>query len=206
MDNFSDSPVSSGNLTQNSANNAEREANVDVAKATSVYLALGTNLGDRNVNLSEALRLIQHRCGKLLKISSIYETHPLPVPNVTQGTYYNMAVQLETELDPRALLDQLLDIEQVVGRNRKEEVMWGPRVIDLDIISYGELTSLEENPQIPHPRYRSRDFVLLPIKELNPDFLDPKSGESVDSLLARIPAEARTAFRKLPFSLSCPTN
>ena len=161
-------------------------------------LGLGSNLGERTENLLNGLRLISERCGELQSLSSIFETTPLTVPNVKQGPFYNLAVSISTSLSPETLMTTLLQIEKEIGRKRGEEIHWGPRVLDIDIITYEGFTSRHGSLSIPHPRYRERDFVLLPLKEIAPDFKDPTSLESVDSMLAQISGDERTAYKRIP--------
>ncbi|HHV60159.1 MAG TPA: 2-amino-4-hydroxy-6-hydroxymethyldihydropteridine diphosphokinase [Clostridiaceae bacterium] len=128
-----------------------------------VYIALGSNLGDRERNLSEALECIGRIPGtRIVKASDIYETDP--VGYTEQGKFLNMVVSVETGLEPRDMLKELQDIENLLKRDRV--LKWGPRTIDLDILLYDDLTVSSENLTIPHPRMFERAFVLVPLKDV----------------------------------------
>ena len=164
------------------------------------YLALGSNIGDRSEHLRRAIQQLQERCGSVVQVSSVYETTPLPVPNIEQDNFYNVVVELLSPLDPPALLKEVLAIEAALGRDRSREMHWGPREIDIDIIAYSDQSTFSESPEIPHPRYQQRDFVLLPLKEIAPEFRDPYSQELVDIMLAKLSPNDRTSFRRISSS------
>ena len=128
-----------------------------------VYVALGSNVGDREGHLAMARRrLASLSHTKLRSESTIEETEPLgPQP---QGNYLNQMVLLETALTPRTLFDQCQQIEQAAGRERK--IRWGPRTLDLDIVRYGDLVVNESDLVIPHPELPNRDFWQREITEL----------------------------------------
>lgn len=132
-------------------------------KISSVNISLGTNLGDREQNLKTALKKIS-LFAKLKKKSSIYETEPVGYKD--QGMFLNMVVEIETNLTPQKLLAKLNEIEHKMGRNRSHEIKNGPRIIDLDILTYGNEKVNEPNLKIPHPRMNEREFVLKPLKEI----------------------------------------
>ncbi len=146
-----------------------------------VFVALGTNLGDRAANLARARAALAAGPLQSLAASSVYETEPWgPVP---QGPYLNQAVRGTTALAPRALLAALAKIETELGRNRKQEMRFGPRVIDLDILLYDDLELMEPDLEIPHPRLLERAFVLVPLAEIAADRV--VHGISVRDALAR---------------------
>jgi 2-amino-4-hydroxy-6-hydroxymethyldihydropteridine diphosphokinase len=146
------------------------------------FVALGSNLGDRAANLDRARAALVAGPMQLTAASSVYETEPWgPVP---QGPYLNQVVRGTTQLAPRALLAALHAIETRLGRNRKNEIRFGPRVIDLDILLYDDLTLVEPDLKIPHPRLLERAFVLAPLAEIDPDRV--VRGERVRDALARI--------------------
>jgi len=135
-----------------------------------VYLSFGSNLGDRAANLERGLSLLPE-CGvRIQKVSRVYETRPVgatPDPR----DYLNLGVLAETELEPHALLVCLKTVEQKVGREPTEH--WMPRVLDIDLILYDQLTIETPALTLPHPLMRERAFVLIPLYELEPDFVLP---------------------------------
>jgi len=145
----------------------------------SVFLLLGTNMGDRRKNLSDALWAIEARAGMIRKRSGIYETAPWGKSD--QSAFYNQVVQISTFLKPADLLDQLLTIEKTMGRLRNEK--WGERIIDIDILFFGDLVVDAENLSIPHPQIPYRKFALTPLAEIADDFIHPKLFQTVHELL-----------------------
>lgn len=155
-----------------------------------VYLGLGSNLGNRTGHLAAALTAVAARVGPITAESSIYDTAPWgPVP---QDNYLNQVVQVSTALAPRELLDMLHEIERAAGRERKNEVRYGPRVLDLDILLYGDSAVNEDGLTVPHPRIAERAFVLVPLAEIAPKLTI--AGEPVETLLHRIDT---TSVRRL---------
>lgn len=130
------------------------------------YIGLGSNLGDRIANLEAARRAIESGGGKIQAASQIYETAPWGP--VAQGDYLNQVIRIETGKTPRALLDALRAIETALGRDRANEVRYGPRKIDLDILVFGTERIDEPDLTIPHPRILERAFVLVPLAEIAP--------------------------------------
>ncbi|HXE96576.1 MAG TPA: 2-amino-4-hydroxy-6-hydroxymethyldihydropteridine diphosphokinase [Dongiaceae bacterium] len=154
---------------------------------TEAYIALGSNLGDRELNLlravAEAGRLPESR---VTALSSFYETSP--VGTVKQDEFYNAVLRLSTRLDARSLLTHMLRIEdEVFGRVRT--VHQGPRRMDLDLLLYGERTNNEEDLVIPHPRLAERRFVLQPLCEIAPDLVHPPTGKTIRELLAELESD-----------------
>lgn len=154
------------------------------------YLSLGSNMGDRVGMLRQAVRLLkEHPAIEVMNISSLYET--APVGFTEQDAFLNMVVQLQTSLTAYELLEICQDIEQTL--DRKREIRWGPRTIDLDILLYNQDEFETKNLVIPHPRMHERAFVLVPLLELDPeqDFIEPqregieiwKTYNSVESFL-----------------------
>ena len=130
------------------------------------FLALGSNLGDRLANLQRAVGLLWQRSGiRVIRSSRVYETDPVGGP--PQPDYLNAVIEVRTTLAPRALLDAGLTVEQEMGRERKER--WGPRGIDVDVLTYGREEVDEPGLKIPHPRMHERGFVLVPLLELEAD-------------------------------------
>ena len=130
---------------------------------TSVVIALGSNRGDRRLNLLRAIEKLK-RVVTLVRISSIYETEPVGAPHGSPD-FLNMAVSGHTSLPAEALLDRLLEIEKDLGR-RRPDVRNAPRVIDLDLILYGAYLVRTRKMTLTHPRYREREFVLAPMREI----------------------------------------
>ncbi|MDD4907991.1 MAG: 2-amino-4-hydroxy-6-hydroxymethyldihydropteridine diphosphokinase [Candidatus Omnitrophica bacterium] len=127
------------------------------------YLGLGSNLGDRRANIAKALEYLKNTKGvKIEKFSRIYETDPIGGP--PQGKFLNAALRMRTSLAPAALLKTLKRIEKQLGR--KKAVRFGPRLIDLDILLYGDKLIHTKSLQIPHPRMFEREFVLKPLREI----------------------------------------
>jgi 2-amino-4-hydroxy-6-hydroxymethyldihydropteridine diphosphokinase len=147
------------------------------------YVAIGTNLGDRDAHLALALRrLAALPDTELVAVSPVYETDPVGPP--PQGPYLNAAVHLRTRLAPRALLDALLAIEQEAGRVRG--VRDAPRTLDLDLLLYGDQVLDEPDLVVPHPRLAERPFVLEPLAALAPDRVHPTRHETIATLAARV--------------------
>lgn len=144
------------------------------------YIALGSNLGDREGYLSAAVSQISGlRETRLKAVSKVYETKP--VGYAEQGSFLNMAVCVETGLEPASLLEELQRIERSLDRVRY--IHWGPRTIDLDILLYGDLTVDTQKLVIPHPRMAERAFVLVPLKDIHPGFVS--DGTGIDTMIDR---------------------
>jgi 2-amino-4-hydroxy-6-hydroxymethyldihydropteridine diphosphokinase len=144
-----------------------------------VFLGLGTNLGDREANLRGALAALSKRVD-IQRVSSVYQSEP--VGFLDQPDFWNIVVSAETQLEPHALLDALLDVERELGRERSFRN--APRLIDIDLLLYGEDVVSTDRVQIPHPRMGERAFVLLPLVELEPALRDPATGASYADRLA----------------------
>jgi len=143
-----------------------------------IYLGLGTNLGDKLKNLSHSRLLIADHIAPISNASAIYTTAAWGVED--QDSYLNQVVQIETNLAPLDLLAQVLEIEQMMGRERR--LKWGARVIDIDILFYGSQILETEHLIIPHPFLQERNFVLIPMAELTPEFKHPISNLSMQTL------------------------
>ncbi|RXK86429.1 2-amino-4-hydroxy-6-hydroxymethyldihydropteridine diphosphokinase [Filimonas effusa] len=144
------------------------------------YLLIGGNLGDRTAYLDRAKELIQERCGILAKVSAIYETAAWGLEE--QPDFYNQALLLETELSAGPLMQQLLDIELVLGRKR--DLKMGPRTIDIDILLFNDEIMATPLITVPHPRLPSRRFALLPLVEIAAEVVHPQLHETITRLLA----------------------
>ena len=134
------------------------------------YLALGSNLGDRLAYLQAAVDDLCERFVNV-EVSPVYETDPVGGPE--QGAYLNAVVAIDTDLEPRALLDVAHDIEATAHRVRAER--WGPRTLDVDILLYGDVSVAEPDLEIPHPRMWERGFVLAPLRDIAADLVDERA-------------------------------
>jgi 2-amino-4-hydroxy-6-hydroxymethyldihydropteridine diphosphokinase len=145
--------------------------------AARAYLALGSNLGDRLATLQRAVDLLGARQGIDVRRSSrVYETEPV---GPAQPDYLNAVIEVRTDLEPRELLEACLEVEAELGRVRGER--WGPRSLDVDLLTYEDRTMDEPGLVVPHPRMHERAFVLVPLLELDPDPALP-DGRSIDAL------------------------
>jgi 2-amino-4-hydroxy-6-hydroxymethyldihydropteridine diphosphokinase len=151
---------------------------------STIYLGLGSNLGDRRRNLEAALDALRaHPQIAVSAVSSFLETDPVGGPP-GQGRFLNAAAKIETDLAPEALLEELKRVERSLGR--KPGPRWGPRQIDLDILLCGDTILETGTLVIPHPRMRERRFVLEPLAEIAPDARDPVTSLSVRDLLEKV--------------------
>lgn len=144
------------------------------------YLGLGTNVGDRRVNLRDAVARLR-QIAEVEALSSIYESDP--VGYADQPRFWNMVARVSTQLSAQELLAALTGIEQAMGRLRSFRN--APRIIDLDILLYGDLVLNEPGLHLPHPRMTGRAFVLRPLAELAPALRDPQTGALYRDLLER---------------------
>ena len=149
---------------------------------TTVYIALGTNVGDRERNLREALGLLAEAGIHILKISSIYETEP--VDYLQQAWFLNAVLEAQTDLPALDLLHKLRSIESAMGS--KKPFAKGPRLIDLDILLFGNESIATPELQVPHPRMLQRRFVLVPLAEIAPNFCHPSWPATSNQLLAAL--------------------
>ena len=148
------------------------------------YLSIGSNIGNREQFLQEAIQLLHAREGiKVANLSSIYETDPVGFTD--QGKFLNMAIQIETSLTAEELLSACLETEKELGRKR--DIKWGPRTIDLDILLYNNENIETEKLIIPHPRMSERAFVLIPLLEINRTLKSVKEDTPFIQVLNEIP-------------------
>jgi len=145
------------------------------------YLSLGSNLGDRAANLHEAVAQL-NRAGRLVVLSSFYETQPVDVPD--QPWFLNCVAAIETGLTPRELLDFVLRVEAAMGRLRMRAK--GARNIDIDVLLFGDRVVNEPGLKIPHPAMQQRRFVLEPLVEIAPEAHHPELGKTARELLAAL--------------------
>lgn len=147
-----------------------------------VFIGLGSNLGDRNKNMQTALLKMKNSGLTVLRTSSIYETEPVGLKN--QPVFLNMVIMAQTRHFPQTLFAILNKIERDLGRVRgKNEIHWGPRTIDIDILFYGDKIIQKKNLIIPHPHIAERGFVLVPMAEISPRFRHPVFKKSIRELL-----------------------
>lgn len=146
-------------------------------------LLIGGNLGDRTGNLQKAVQLIAETAGEVLQTSALYQTAPWGA--VDQPDYLNQGIEIRTSLDALTLLHTLLEIERKIGRIRQEK--WGSRVIDIDLIFFNDAVLSLPELKVPHPQMHLRQFVLVPLLEIVPDYVHPVLHKTVRELAAGCP-------------------
>jgi 2-amino-4-hydroxy-6-hydroxymethyldihydropteridine diphosphokinase len=171
---------------------------VESTKPEIVFLSLGSNVGDREKNLRAAIAALPNLGVQLKKVSSIYETAPVDL--LEQPWFLNCVVEGETTVPPAALLKKLRELERQMGS--KKLVPRGPRLIDLDILVYGQQTIDSLELQVPHPRMHLRRFVLAPLAEIAPDLKHPSWTGTVAKLLAT--SDDKSAVKKINGDLQAP--
>lgn len=149
------------------------------------YLSLGSNLGDKAENINSAVELLSERAGKVLKVSSNYETEPDGF--VSENSFVNIALSLDTPLEALALLDVCEQIEKELGRTRKSvNLNYSDRVIDIDILYFNNMQLATDRLTLPHPRMHKRTFVLAPLAEIAPKLRHPILGMSTLGMLEKL--------------------
>ena len=151
-----------------------------------VYLGLGSNLGDREKNLTQALELLSRKL-EIRKVSSFYETEPVGYEN--QPIFLNLACEASTKLTPEELLHLAKTVEAGLGRIRS--FLNAPRLIDIDILLYDNQIVKTQNLLIPHPRLAERAFVLIPLVEIAPDLIHPEIGKTISELVSSLKEQSR---------------
>lgn len=147
-----------------------------MSKGPAVYLAFGSNLGDRERNIAAALQAIES-FARVEAVSSLYETDPVPEG---QPPYLNAACRVSTGLRPHELLIRVKEVERALGRRGGER--WGPRPIDIDLLSYGDVSMNETGLHVPHPGLADRAFVLVPLADIASDVVLPGFDKTVGQL------------------------
>jgi len=161
-----------------------------------VFLALGSNVGDRLGNILGAIVRLS-AFGKVVRVSTVYWSEPWGV--LDQPPFLNCVVELRTHLSPRHLLLRIKEVEKELGR--KERFRWGPREIDIDILLYGDRVIAESDLRIPHPHLENRDFFLAPLLELDGKLRNPEKGTELRLVLTRMDIKLRPFCSILPLTL-----
>ena len=147
-----------------------------MTELTTVYLSLGSNMGDRQQNLDLALKLLSQRM-QVSKVSSVYDTEA--VGPISQPRFLNLACEVKTRLAPEGLLTMVKGLELKMGRKGRTGE---PRIIDVDILLYGDMVVKTKDLEIPHPRMAERQFVLVPLAEIAPDVVHPVLKKKIKEL------------------------
>ncbi len=157
-----------------------------MAQARTIYLSLGSNVGDRMARVGRAVEALAAAGVRVSRQSSLYATEPVPTAAAhTQRWFLNCVLEAETELMPRQLLRVLQEVERRVGRRRMAG--GGPRAIDIDLLLYGSSVIRAADLRVPHPRMTDRRFVLVPLAELSPSLRHPILHKTILELLAETP-------------------
>jgi 2-amino-4-hydroxy-6-hydroxymethyldihydropteridine diphosphokinase len=154
-----------------------------------VYFSLGTNVGDRLVNLNQAFAMMNQNGIEILQVSSIYQTSHWSneISSVPYPDYYNVSCKARTNLEPIKLLETIKSIEKKIGRNLENAKNF-PREIDIDILFYNSIIMKEIDIEIPHPRFHLRGFVLVPLNEIAFNYINPKDKLSIKNILNNLTA------------------
>ena len=166
--------------------------NLPLEPAT-VYLGFGSNLGSRAEHLAAAIRLMKGADLVIERVSPVYESPPYGYAD--QPDFLNLVVRAKTELDPHALFRRAKEIEKRLGR--RQTIRNGPRPIDIDIIAYDDRILDDDLLTVPHPRMRDRAFVLVPLRDVAPNFVLPTTGESIEQLSAALPPASAVRLGEL---------
>ena len=145
-----------------------------------VYLLIGGNMGDRMMYLTKAKKEIEKQCGQIVQQSSVYETAAWGMEE--QAAFLNQVLEIETQLSPQQLLKAILTIEETLGRKRN--IKYGPRLIDIDILLFGDAIIDVHGLKVPHPQMQHRRFVLEPLNEIAPEKIHPVLQKTIAQLLS----------------------
>ena len=155
-------------------------------KLNSVFLSLGSDLGDKVFNLKQAIALIESNIGSILKVSSVFQSEPWGFESKT--SFYNIAIEVNTQLSPKKVLEKTQSIEKEIGRaNKSNEYGYESRIIDIDIILFNDLIFQDSELTIPHPLFHKRNFVLIPLAEISPLKTDPNTSLTIRQLKSNCP-------------------
>ncbi|RMG42201.1 MAG: 2-amino-4-hydroxy-6-hydroxymethyldihydropteridine diphosphokinase [Candidatus Dadabacteria bacterium] len=161
------------------------------------HLGLGSNQGNRAELLKGAIKLLEQQAGTVQSCSRIYESRPMLLSSQKSslhGNYLNAAVSLISPLEPKQLINTVLSIEKKLGRVRSVQERWGPRTIDIDLLFCEDLIIDSDKLILPHPRICERDFVLRPLADIDPTFIHPVVGKSVQELLEEFYRQKKECF------------
>ena len=158
---------------------------LDWIKRRMIFLGVGTNLGNKAKNILQAYQHLEKSGVKILRKSALYHSEAWGIRD--QDSFFNTVIEVEFNGRPKDLLDICLEVEKKMGRERIYK--WGPRLIDIDIICFHDVFVRSRNLSLPHPYYTERAFVLAPLAELEPNWIDKTSGKGIKDLLMEIPAE-----------------
>ena len=161
-------------------------------QANKVFLAIGSNLGDRFRNIELAKIMLSDNRIKILKSSSFYET--LSWPNIKNPKFLNVVLEIETNLRPLSLLDLCKNIEKSLGRKKSKKN--SPRVCDIDILDYGKRNE-NNGINLPHPRMHQRNFVLIPLFEISKKWTHPKSKDHIKTLILKLSKKDITSIKQI---------
>lgn len=163
------------------------------------YLSIGSNLGDRFANIENAIALIQEQLGTVILKSSIYITEPVGFS--ADLDFFNLCIAIETNSSPTELLEKLKSIEKQLGRNKKSvNGIYESRLIDIDIILFGNIIVNDSQLNIPHKKYLERMFVLKPLAEIAADIIDPIKGKTIKQLFNEYPDQSDIKIYKKKFN------